>query len=86
MSSRIKISSMPSSLSRRVHPGVRQKWGSGGPGRHTQGRVGNGTLVSCIKKCVYCADEREYRAPPLWVAPLINPNSRTPQPVAGQKE
>ena len=23
---------------------------------------------------------------PLWVAPPINPNSRTPQPVAGQKE
>ena len=23
---------------------------------------------------------------PFWVASLINPNSRTPQPVAGQKE
>lgn len=85
MSSRIKISSMFSSLSRRVRPGVRQKWGSGGPGRHTQGRVGDGTLVSCIKKCAYCADEREYGRPALGSAP-INPNSRTSQPVAGQKE
>lgn len=81
MSSRIKISSMPSSLSRWVLPCfLRNRGGS------YLGWVGNGTLVSCIKKCVYCADEREYRAPPLWVAPLINPNSRTPQPVAGQKE
>lgn len=85
MSSRIKISSMPSSLSRRVHPSFPRKWGSGEPGRHTHGRDGDGTLVSCIKKCAYCADEREYGRPVLGRVP-INPNSRTPQPVAGQKE
>ena len=85
MSSRIKISSMLSSLSRRVHPGVRQKWGSGEGQEHTQGWGGDGTLVSCIKKCAYCADEREYGRPVLGCVP-INPNSRTSQPVAGQKE
>ena len=69
MSSRIKISSMLPSLSRWVHPGVRQKWGSGGPGRHTQGWGGDGTLVSCIKKCAYCADEREYGRPVLGGVP-----------------
>ena len=69
MSSRIKISSMLSSLSRRVHTGVRQKWGCGGPGRHTQGWGGDGTLVSCIKKCAYCADEREYGRPVLGGVP-----------------
>ena len=85
MSSRIKISSMPSSLSRRVHPGFPKNGGGDGPGGHTQGRVGDGTLVSCIKKCAYRADEREHGRPVLGLAP-INPNSRTPQPVAGQKE
>ncbi len=80
MSSRIKISSMPSSLSRRVLPCfLRNRGGS------YLGRVGNGTLVSCIKKCAYCADEREYGRPVLGCVP-INPNSRTSQPVAGQKE
>lgn len=85
MSSRIKISSMFSSLSRRVRPGFQRFWGSGEGQEHTQGRVGDGTLVSCIKKCAYRADEREYGRPALGSAP-INPNSRTPQPVAGQKE
>ena len=84
MSSRIKISSMLPSLSRWVHPGF-PKMGSGGVGGHTQGRGGDGTLVSCIKKCAYRADEREYGRPALGSAP-INPNSRTSQPVAGQKE
>lgn len=80
MSSRIKISSMPSSLSRRVLLGFPRNRGGA-----YLGRVGDGTLVSCIKKCAYRADEREYGRPALGSAP-INPNSRTSQPVAGQKE
>ncbi len=85
MSSRIKISSMLPSLSRRVLPGVRQKWGSGGSGRHTQGWGGDGTLVSCIKS-VHIAPMSANTGAPFWVASLMKPNSRTSQPVAGQKE
>ena len=43
--------------------------GAVGRGRHTQGWGGDGTLVSCIKKCAYCADEREYGRPVLGGVP-----------------
>ena len=85
MSSRIKISSMPSSLSRWVHPGVRQKWGSGEGQEHTLG--GLVMVPWCLaSKSVHIAPMSANTGALLWVAPPINPNSRTSQPVAGQKE
>ena len=85
MSSRIKISSMPSSLSRRVRPGFQRFWGSGEGQEHTLG--GLVMVPWCLaSKSVHIAPMSANTGTPFWVASLMKPNSRTPQPVAGQKE
>lgn len=85
MSSRIKISSMFSSLSRRVHPGAWQKWGSGEGQEHTLG--GLVMVPWCLaSKSVHIAPMSANTGRPALGSAPINPNSRTPQPVAGQKE
>lgn len=85
MSSRIKISSMLPSLSRRVRPGF-PKNGA------VVGLVGipRGGLVMvpwCLaSKSVHIAPMSVNTGRPALGSAPINPNSRTPQPVAGQKE
>lgn len=85
MSSRIKISSMPSSLSRRVRPGFQRFWGSGEGQEHTLG--GLVMVPWCLaSKSVHIAPMSANTGRPVLGSAPINPNSRTSQPVAGQKE